>query len=1112
MNKKFLSAVLFGALMVSSTGTFVSCKDYDDDITDLQSQIDEQKGLSEKLTAVETSISSLQTAQTELSNQIASVEDAAEKAALAAQEAAVQAAKEDLEAAKADLQKAIEESASASEESIQAATEAINTELAKVQGQVETLMALNDKVTSLEAADAALAGSITDLEKEIAENAVAIGKMEAALAAQQTALEEFKAATGTDVVGIQEDIKKLQDALDNLSNTEDFSELASDVKELQDKVASLSTEIQGINSELDLVWAAIAKGVTHVSLYSGNGIIVNGVNHPLATAANVPLLSAKALSTWTFGEGLTNAQSFTKGERTRLKATMVVRVSPVTASLSEQDIHFISTQLENETPVDLVEKGLVTVTSVSPYKGEVLTATTRAGVSNTGLWTVEVEVNENYDETAFDKATTVVKSTISGGKEADDDFSSTTEEQSVLFAVKVADSDNTARAAVSEYALKFTKDEAASKANLDYAVWVGETGHRITNLHNRFEYSEEDPTKEEAPIEYTWKNGVVAATPVFEGALANTEEATNDNRQNYCVNKDGVVAGPIVSSTANSFTVRLTDDMLKSVTHFYVVLDKERALSSDDSEIRTWNLYEPNITGINEVYEVKSHGPEATIGFKINDINDVIGFRVYAVNSNGTLVDPDGRAFYVRVGAMADVISAETTIIADANVLANKNQSNKFDVAQEMKEKYANVDKTKTYNSIKLATDKVYRADGTAYTQDAFNVLFEVEGQDDLVGVGLLQSIIGNKLQDLAKIKSIVTTRQPGIDVTDYVDDQVYNGTVSFVNDKDVVVATLEVSMTKVVPTTLPAGTQWNPAQLQSDNKTYKCYVLPYYNGISKPWVVGSATEARMKITDMFDIDEKISNPSMYTFYFTTNDPLVNRNVKGYSDRNFLELEEAKDEFKMIDDTTPYDAYIAYNYGKVSSKTPNLDVVIDNKDAGWKAIYCNIHGASYSFDWTSAKALNKGLGLNFAETDAGYKFNATLGEQAQKVVYGKDFYWMYAKDKKAEQKEPLYLGYVIYGTSTYHAIYNGWLNDYQYGLKIIKDKCFFETSDNPGKPSKYFAIEWGGVANEQPIGLEAKDFGSNPTTNVPAVLKITVEDNFGNERVIEMNMTIVPNI
>ena len=40
MNKKFLSAILFGALMVSSTGTFVSCKDYDDDIDGLNSRVD----------------------------------------------------------------------------------------------------------------------------------------------------------------------------------------------------------------------------------------------------------------------------------------------------------------------------------------------------------------------------------------------------------------------------------------------------------------------------------------------------------------------------------------------------------------------------------------------------------------------------------------------------------------------------------------------------------------------------------------------------------------------------------------------------------------------------------------------------------------------------------------------------------------------------------------------------------------------------------------------------------------------------------------------------------------------------------------------------------------
>ena len=39
MNKKYLSVILFGALMLGTTGTFTSCKDYDDDISNLQTQI-----------------------------------------------------------------------------------------------------------------------------------------------------------------------------------------------------------------------------------------------------------------------------------------------------------------------------------------------------------------------------------------------------------------------------------------------------------------------------------------------------------------------------------------------------------------------------------------------------------------------------------------------------------------------------------------------------------------------------------------------------------------------------------------------------------------------------------------------------------------------------------------------------------------------------------------------------------------------------------------------------------------------------------------------------------------------------------------------------------------
>ena len=43
MNKKFLSAILFGALMVTSTGTFVSCKDYDDDIDRIDTELSDLK-------------------------------------------------------------------------------------------------------------------------------------------------------------------------------------------------------------------------------------------------------------------------------------------------------------------------------------------------------------------------------------------------------------------------------------------------------------------------------------------------------------------------------------------------------------------------------------------------------------------------------------------------------------------------------------------------------------------------------------------------------------------------------------------------------------------------------------------------------------------------------------------------------------------------------------------------------------------------------------------------------------------------------------------------------------------------------------------------------------
>ena len=40
MKRKFISVALFGALLAASTSVTTSCKDYDDDIDNLQTQID----------------------------------------------------------------------------------------------------------------------------------------------------------------------------------------------------------------------------------------------------------------------------------------------------------------------------------------------------------------------------------------------------------------------------------------------------------------------------------------------------------------------------------------------------------------------------------------------------------------------------------------------------------------------------------------------------------------------------------------------------------------------------------------------------------------------------------------------------------------------------------------------------------------------------------------------------------------------------------------------------------------------------------------------------------------------------------------------------------------
>ena len=134
MNKKFLSAILFGALMVSSTGTFVSCKDYDDDIKDLQSQIDKKASIED----LKTQVSAIETS-------------------LADAKSALNAAKTTAEAAKADAEKALNEAKKAGDTAAQAAAEA------KAAAAEVELKAAEAKEAAIAAAEA----KVKELKKEI---------------------------------------------------------------------------------------------------------------------------------------------------------------------------------------------------------------------------------------------------------------------------------------------------------------------------------------------------------------------------------------------------------------------------------------------------------------------------------------------------------------------------------------------------------------------------------------------------------------------------------------------------------------------------------------------------------------------------------------------------------------------------------------------------------------------------------------------------------------------------------------------------------------------------------------------------------------------------------
>lgn len=148
MNKKILSAVLFGVLMASSTGTFVSCKDYDDDIKDLQEELNKKASLEEmtqKLSTMETAVADAKKIAEEAK---AKAEEALKKAEEGGSGSG-EVTSTDLENLKKELQAQISKLASL--ESVDKKIAALKEELTGDFITSESLQALNEKVDKLSA-------------------------------------------------------------------------------------------------------------------------------------------------------------------------------------------------------------------------------------------------------------------------------------------------------------------------------------------------------------------------------------------------------------------------------------------------------------------------------------------------------------------------------------------------------------------------------------------------------------------------------------------------------------------------------------------------------------------------------------------------------------------------------------------------------------------------------------------------------------------------------------------------------------------------------------------------------------------------------------------------
>lgn len=783
---------------------------------------------------------------------------------------------EEAKAAAALAQEAADKAQQTADEAKTLANQALGeiSELESKLNQVIADSATKDELTSqINAAKNELKGLITEAENRA--TAVANTAKAAADAAQATADQALSIAqaakTAIDAIKLQiNDETTGLAALDaRLSVIETWMKGAA-AEGLQIKLQAISDSLDMIDNELKEMLGEYSTMVTNVSLFSEVADDNFGRTFSKVTQKE---------NTFPKDDVTDTKLTFTRDYTTTDEVSLLVRVSPTNAKLVPGNVTLINSQGEEIS-------NLVVCSKVEAYDKLL----TRSDVDN-GLWKLTFKMVDGVDPADFEAAVT-----RNNGKDQ------------VLFAVAVNNTKlyNDTRRVITGYDITLSAEDAKPASNGFALEDNAGTWKSVENINNRYGATG-------APKEYVWKDAAKPAiAPITSGSNINVVEG--DNR----------TSAPLLAVEVNkAINIKVDYNIAdKKINHkiagFYVTLDSKFASASDPSELNSWNNYSyvgVGVPGDSKRKATLFKGNEGQI--TVTDLGgvagDVIGFRLYAVNLDGTLVDPDGRAFYVAVGNT----STEATI---PGVTVDLTKGTSSDLVEVEDGTFINCSSvtgwtyasgTKVNNVAPVFTVKYYDADKAEITNPA-------------------------QYGEIKYVKFVLDNPMAFEDGGTYTQTlELYN----VISGTKVLAKTITASVTKKMPTTfkgdfgIKIGQTWN-----NSSNIVRPFITP-----AAGWVVGTsfATEGTANLTDIF---KGLDGTEKYRFDFGTDD------IKDVTSEDGYVLTVPK---KLIDDKER--AFNVYNiYEKISAKKVNGVWVTGNYEVAYsEPLYIKLATWSYGmeYDW-----------------------------------------------------------------------------------------------------------------------------------------------------------------